>query len=122
MDAAFDTLDECEGLIASGFSGMVAEEVHDIATALMLWKENNRRGLKRSRASLVERCITDLTCVQQHVANIQDEQKSILASSALCLLEGHAKRKQQKQRKNLPMPDPRGLRVNARSSHCRCLR
>ena len=66
------------------------------ATALMLWKENNRRGLKRARTSLVDRCITDLTCVQQHVANIQDEYKSILASSALCLLEGHAKRKQQK--------------------------
>ena len=96
LDAAFDSLDECEGLIASGFPGMVAEEVRDIATALMLWKENNRRGLKRARASLVERCITDLTCVQQHVANIQDEYKSILASSALCLLEGHAKRKQQK--------------------------
>ena len=30
------------------------------------------------------------------MANIQDEYKSILASSALCLLEGHAKRKQQK--------------------------
>ena len=97
LDAAFDTLDDCEELVTSGFPGMVAEEVRDIiATALMLWKENNRRGLKRARASLVERCISDLTCVQQHVANIQDEYKSILASSALCLLEGHAKRKQQK--------------------------
>ena len=96
LDAAFDTLDECEGLIASGFPGMVAEEVRDVATALMLWKENNRRGLKRARTSLVEHCISDLTCVQQHVANIQDEYKSIIASSALCLLEGHAKRKQQK--------------------------
>ena len=96
LDAAFDTLDDCEGLVASGFPGMVAEEVRDVATALMLWKENNRRGFKRARTSLVDRCISDLTCVQQHVANIQDEYKSILASSALCLLEGHAKRKQQK--------------------------
>ena len=63
---------------------------------LILVSKNNRRGLKRARTSLVERCISDLTCVQQHVANIQDEYKSIVASSALCLLEGHAKRKQQK--------------------------
>ena len=47
-------------------------------------------------ASVVDHCITDLTRVQQHVANIQDDYSSILASSALCLLEGHARRKQQK--------------------------
>ncbi len=84
------------GSSLQGFQGWLQKRCEMHATALMLWKENNRRGFKRARTSLVDHCISDLTRVQQHVANIQDEYKSILASSALCLLEGHAKRKQQK--------------------------
>ena len=41
-------------------------------------------------------CWVRLTRFQQQTASVQDEYGSILASSALCLLEGHAKRKQQK--------------------------
>ena len=96
LDAAFDTLEDCEGLITSGFPEMVGEEARDIAMALLLWKENNKRGLKRSRTALVDHCFSELGRIQHCSSNIQDEYKTILGSSALCLLESHAKRKQQK--------------------------
>ena len=93
LDAAFDSMEECEDLIVSGFPGMVAEDVRNIAATLMVWKEDNNRALKRARVSVAMSCLYPSTIGATEHVDLQDEYKSILSSSSLCLLEAHAKRK-----------------------------
>ena len=94
LDAAFDSLEDCEELITSGFPGMVAEDVRNVAATLMVWKEDNSRALKRARVSVAMDCMYPSTIGATRHVDLQDEYKSILSSSSLCLLEAHAKRKQ----------------------------
>ena len=96
LDAAFDSLEECEDLIVSGFPGMIAEDVRNVATTLMVWKEDNNRALKRARVSVAMSCMYPSTIGATYHVDLQNEYKSILSSSSLCLLEAHAKRKQSK--------------------------
>jgi len=96
LDAAFDTLEECEGLISSGFPGMVPEDVRNVAATLMVWKEGSSRALKRARNSVVTDRIAASSIGSSGHVDLQDEYKSIVSSSSLCLLEAHAKRRQAK--------------------------
>lgn len=96
LDAAFDTLEECEGLISSGFPGMVPEDVRNVAATLRVWKEGSSRALKRARNSVVTDRIAASSIGSSGHVDLQDEYKSIVSSSSLCLLEAHAKRRQAK--------------------------
>ena len=72
---------------------MVAEDVANSVGSLMLWKFDHERAFKRSRIGVACKALSEIPIAVNNAFLLQDEYRQITSSSAVCLLEGHAKRR-----------------------------
>ena len=93
LEACFDDELSCQELVTSGFPDMVPEDVANVVGSLMLWKFDNERAFKRSRVSVATTALSGIPIAVSNPFQLQDEYKQITSSSAVILLEGHAKRR-----------------------------
>ncbi len=93
LEACFDDELSCQELVTSGFQDMVPEDVADIVGSLMLWKCDNERAFKRSRVGVACIALSGIRMAINNPFQLQDEYKQITSSSAVILLEWHAKRR-----------------------------
>ena len=100
LEAAFDDDQDCSDLLRSEFPLMVDEELHDSVAALMTWKVESSRPLKRFRRGQVSSALFVLP--QPNVLNLHDEFQRLTKTSVQCILEMHSKRKQRKYREDPP--------------------
>ena len=73
--------------------GHGSEEVSNVVGSLMLWKFDDERAFKRSRVSVATAALSGIPIAVNNLFHLQDEYKQITSSSAVILLEGHAKRR-----------------------------
>ncbi len=93
LEACFDDELTCQNLVTSGFPDMVPEEVANIVGSLMFWKVDNARAFKRSRIGVACEKLSGIPISVNNAFQLQDEYRQIISPSAVCLLEGHAKRR-----------------------------
>ena len=72
---------------------MVPEDVADIVGSLMLWKFDNERAFKRSRVGVACTALSGIPIAVNNPFQLQGEYRQITSSTAVILLEGHAKRR-----------------------------
>ena len=100
LDAAFDTEQDCVGLLTAEFPDLVEEELLNAIAILCEWKERMVRPFKRSRNELARQVMFRLPFPGQ--TSVQDEFTRLTQTSAICILEMHTKRKQKKYKEDHP--------------------
>ena len=101
LQAAFDTEDDCCGLITSTFPLMVEEDVRNAAAALMVWSSNSGSALKRARLGAVSDVFAKLDSHDGSIT-LQGSFASVSKSSSLILLELGAKKKHKRYKDEPP--------------------
>ena len=95
LEACFDDDLSCQELVTSGFPDMNPEDIANIVGALLVWKQDSQRAFKRARSSVVQTVLSGIPLSSVDSGRLQSEYKQITSSSAMILLEGHAKRRHQ---------------------------
>eukprot|EP00435_Cladocopium_sp_Y103_P066069 s1270_g28.t1 len=98
LDAAFDTDEDCLEMLISEFPDIVEEDALDAVAQLCIWKESFDRPLKRFRGEIVRSTMFRLPTCDQPL--VHEEFTRLTQTSALCILEMHAKRKQRKYKED----------------------
>eukprot|EP00435_Cladocopium_sp_Y103_P067642 s272_g30.t1 len=98
LEAAFDNDEECLDMLTSEFPDIVEEDALDAVAQLSIWKDSVERPLKRSRGEVVRSVMFRLPTRDQ--ALVHEEFTRLTQTSALCILEMHAKRRQRKYKED----------------------
>ena len=92
LQAAFDSIGDCCGLITSKFPDMIDEDVRNAAAILMDWKEDSARAFKRARLAVVDKAASHLPGAKG--LDLHESYSNISKTSCVMLLEAHLKKKQ----------------------------
>ena len=118
LDAAFDTDEECLGLLTAEFPDLIEEDLLDAVAQLCNWKESMERPFKRNRVEMARQVLFRLPFPGS--TSVHEEFTRLTQTSAICILEMHTKRKQKLYKED--PPDARAKRFDAeRKKYCRLL-
>ena len=92
LDAAFDTDEECLGLLTAEFPDLIEEDLLDAVAQLCNWKESMERPFKRNRVEMARQVLFRLPFPGS--TSVHEEFTRLTQTSAICILEMHTKRKQ----------------------------
>ena len=118
LDAAFDTEEECLGLLTAEFPDLVEEDLLDAIAQMGHWKESMERPFKRNRVELARQVLFRLPFPGS--TTVHEEFTRLTQTSTICILEMHTKRKQRLYKED--PPDARARRFDMeRKKYCRLL-
>ena len=85
LRAAFDTEEECVGLLTAEFPDLVEEDLLNAVAQLGQWKESMERPFKRKRVELARQVLFRLPFPGQ--TSVHGEFTRLTRTSAICILE-----------------------------------